>query len=49
MLQFWDAMRERSWTTADAVDGPVLNKEDLKISGLTGMKETFSAVDWSGD
>jgi hypothetical protein len=43
MLQYWDAVRERSWT---ADPGPILTKEDLKISGLVGMRDVFSAIEW---
>lgn len=43
MLQFWETAREKSWTTNE----PVLTKEDLNISGLIGMKEIFSSLEWS--
>jgi hypothetical protein len=43
MLQFWETAREKSWTA----DEPVLTREDLNISGLMGMKEVFSSLDWS--
>ncbi|KAJ5530772.1 hypothetical protein N7527_004165 [Penicillium freii] len=43
MLQFWETAREKSWTA----DEPVLTKEDLSISSLIGMKEIFSALEWS--
>ena len=43
MLQFWETAREKSWTA----DEPVLTKEDLNISGLIGMKEIFSSLEWS--
>lgn len=43
MLQFWETAREKSW----AADEPVLTKKDLNISGLIGMGETFSALEWS--
>ena len=43
MLQFWETAREKSWTA----DEPVLTKEDLNIFSLIGMKEIFSALEWS--
>ncbi|CAI7628819.1 unnamed protein product [Penicillium viridicatum] len=43
MLQFWETARKKSWTA----DEPVLTKEDLSISSLIGMKEIFSALEWS--
>jgi hypothetical protein len=42
MLQFWEAVREKSWTA----DEPVLTKDDLSISGLIGLEEVFSSFKW---
>ncbi|TEY49875.1 hypothetical protein BOTCAL_0282g00010 [Botryotinia calthae] len=43
MLQFWDYARENSWIAEDVV----IKKEDLGITGLVGMKEAFSEINWT--
>jgi hypothetical protein len=42
MHEFWDWAREKSWTG----DQPVLTKEDLGLTNLVGIQETFATFSY---
>lgn len=44
MFQFWDDVRERSWSS----DERILTKKDLKVEGLVSTEDAFISMGWSG-
>ncbi len=43
MMEFWDEVRERSWTRTDG--GKVLTREDLGVTGLQGLEEAYKGLE----